>query len=211
MHAALWFILAALAGLVAVSLGWRYASRRWTLPCPSLFSFAVDDGFFGWFLQTKQTLDRIGFAPGMTVVEIGPGAGRLLLKAARRVLPGGTAIGVELQEGMLAKIRAKLQTNDPGNVTLIHADAREAVLPPTSADLIYLCTVLGEIPDQATALAHCVRALKPGGRLSITEIIFDPHYVARKRLDALASAAGLEFDSASGTWRTYTANYRKPD
>ena len=44
----------------------------------------------------------------MTVVEIGPGPGRLLVPAARRVLPGGKAIGVELQQGMLDKLRRKL-------------------------------------------------------------------------------------------------------
>lgn len=213
MHAALWIslvLVALVAFFVVVSIGWRYASRRWTLPCPSLFSFAVDDGPFGWFLQTERTIDRIGFGPGMTVVEVGPGTGRLLLRAARRVLPGGTAIGIELQEGMLAKIRAKLTKSDPGNVRLIHADARQAVLPPASADIIYMCTVLGEIPDQPTALAHCVAALKPGGRLSITEIIFDPHYVSRTKLDKLARAVGLKLDSVAGNWRTYTANFTKP-
>ena len=152
----------------------------------------------------------MGLRPGMTVVEIGPGPGRLLVPAARRVLPGGKAIGVELQQGMLDKLRRKLAGDDPGNVELIHGDATQTVLPPASADVVYLCTVLGEIPDRRTALANCFDALRPGGRLSITEIILDPHYQTVAKVRALAAELGFEFEDISSNWRMYTANFRRP-
>jgi ubiquinone/menaquinone biosynthesis C-methylase UbiE len=159
---------------------------------------------------TQATLDRMQILPGMTVVEIGPGPGRLLIPAARRALPGGKAIGLELQQGMLDKLRRKLATDDPGNLELICGDATKRVLPSGCADLVYMCTVLGEIPDRATALANCFDALKPGGRLSITEIIGDPHYQSRTKVDQLSRAAGFEPEGTSGNWRMYTANFRKP-
>ncbi len=196
--------------LVVLHFGWRYASRRWTLPCPSLLSWAVDGRVVDRIAGTQLTLERIGLRPGMTVVEIGPGPGRLLLPAARRVLPGGKAIGVELQQGMLDKIRRKLARNDPGNVELILADATRAVLPAASADVIYLCTVLGEIPDRKTALRNCFDALVPGGRLSITEIIMDPHFQSRSKVGELAAEIGFEPAEIAGNWRMYTANFRKP-
>jgi ubiquinone/menaquinone biosynthesis C-methylase UbiE len=146
----------------------------------------------------------------MTVVEIGPGPGRLLVPAARRVLPGGKAIGVELQQGMLDKLRRKLAVNDPGNVELIHGDATQRLLPPESVDVVYLCTVLGEIPDRRAALQNCFDALRPGGRLSITEIIMDPHYQTVAKVRALATELGFEFEDMSSNWRMYTANFRRP-
>jgi ubiquinone/menaquinone biosynthesis C-methylase UbiE len=205
-----WIILVLVALFLAFHLAWRFASRRWSLPCPTVLSWAVDGRLVDAVAGTQATLDRLGLAPGMTVVEIGPGPGRLLLPAARRVLPGGKAIGVELQAGMLDKLRRKMAENDPGNVELIHADATQPVLSPACADVVYLCTVLGEIPDRATALANCFAALKPGGRLSVTEMIGDPHYQSRLKVRELAEGVGFESEEITGNWRRYTANFRKP-
>jgi ubiquinone/menaquinone biosynthesis C-methylase UbiE len=210
MQYALWTVGILAALFVVVQFVWRCASRRWSLPCPALLSWAVDGGLADAVAGTDITLQRMGLAPGMTVVEIGPGPGRLLLPAARRVLPNGKAIGVELQQGMLDKFRRKLERDDPGNVELIHADATQPVLPNESADLVFLCTVLGEIPDRAAALRNCYDALRPGGRLSITEIAGDPHYQSRAKIDALTKEVGFEPVDFNGNWWRYTANFRKP-
>ncbi len=210
MQYLLWTVAILFALFIGANFAWRYASRRWQLPCPSVLSFAVDGRLVDRFAGTTTTLERLGLRPGMTVVEIGPGPGRLLVPAAGRVLPGGKAIGIELQEKMLDKLRRKLASNDPGNIELIHADATEPVLPSESADLVFLCTVLGEIPDRARALKNCHDALRPGGRLSITEIAGDPHYQSRKKVRELAESVGFEPVDVQGNWRMYTANFRKP-
>jgi SAM-dependent methyltransferase len=210
MQYVLWTLLVIVAVSVALQFGWRWASRRWSLPCPTALSWAVDGRLVDAISGTQVTLERMQLKPGMTVVEIGPGPGRLLIPAAERVLPDGKAIGVELQQGMLDKLRAKLARRDPGNIELICADATQPVLPPARADLVFLCTVLGEIPDRAAALKNCYDALKPGGRLSITEIMGDPHYQSRAKVAALTQAAGFEPESTAGNWWRYTANFRKP-
>lgn len=210
MPAAVWIVGILLASLAALFFGWRYASRRWTLPCPTAMSWAVDGRLVDLLAGTDATLDRLRLAPGMTVVEIGPGPGRLLVPAARRVLPGGKAIGVELQQGMLDKLQKKLGRDDPGNVELLRADATQRVLPDETADVVYLCAVLGEIPDRASALRNCFAALRPGGMLSVTETIGDPHYQRRATVRELAVAAGFQPIEVVGNWRMYTANFRKP-
>ena len=210
MEYLIWTAVGAAVIFVAISFGWRYASRRWSLPCPTILAGAVDGRMADRLSATTATLDRMGLRPGMTVVEIGPGPGRLLVPAARRVLPGGKAVGVELQQGMLDKLRRKLAGDDPGNIELICGDATQMLLPRESADVVYLCTVLGEIPDRRTALANCFDALRPGGRLSITEIILDPHYQTVAKVRALAAELGFEFEDISSTWRMYTANFRRP-
>src|ERR1700674_937497 len=116
-----WTGAAVVALLIAQHFAWRYASRWWSLPCPTVLSWAVDGRVVDKVAGTQITLDRMGLRPGMTVVEIGPGPGRLLIPAARRVQPGGRAVGVELQQGMLDKLRRKLARDDPGNIELIHA------------------------------------------------------------------------------------------
>jgi ubiquinone/menaquinone biosynthesis C-methylase UbiE len=69
---------------------------------------------------------------------------------------------------------------------------------------------LGEIPDRSAALAQCYQALKPGGRLSITELIPDPHYQTRSTVRRLAVEAGFRLLSIQGGWCFYTANFVKP-
>jgi ubiquinone/menaquinone biosynthesis C-methylase UbiE len=206
----IWTVAIVVPVFLAQHFAWRYASRRWSLPCPTMLSWAVDGPLVDKIAGTQTTLDRMGLRPGMIVVEIGPGPGRLLIPAARRVQPGGRAIGIELQQGMLDKLRRRLTRHDPGNIELIHADATQAVLPPESADLIYLCTVLGEIPDRLTAIRNCFNALRPGGRLSITEIVLDPHFQSRAKVRALAEEIGFVPEEVTGNWRMYTANFRKP-
>ena len=39
---------------------------------------------------------------------------------------------------------------------------------------------LGKIPGQSTVLRELYNALKPGGILSVTEVIFDPHFQRRE-------------------------------
>jgi ubiquinone/menaquinone biosynthesis C-methylase UbiE len=52
-------------------------------------------------------------------------------------------------------------------------------------------TVLGEIPDCVSALRELRRVPKPGGVLSVTEMVFDPHYLRRAVVLREASAAGF--------------------
>ena len=126
-------LVAIVAICVVQAVVWRWASQRWQLPCPTALSWMVDGPLVDKVSGTAATVDRLGLRPGMTVVEIGPGPGRLLLPAARRVLPDGRAIGVELQQGMIDKLRRKLESDISPNVELIHADATKPVLPPESA------------------------------------------------------------------------------
>lgn len=62
----------------------------------------------------------------------------------------------------------------------LFCDATQPHVPEASFDLVYLCTVLGEVPDQPAVLEQAFR-LKLGGLLSITEIFGDPHYQSRSR------------------------------
>ena len=146
----------------------------------------------------------------MTVVEIGPGPGRLLVPAARRVLPGGKAIGVEVQQGMLAvSLAASWPADDPGNIQLIHGDASQPLLPRKCGCGLSLH---GAGRDSGPGAAHALASTPcPGGRLSITEIVLDPHYQTVAKVRGLAAELGFEFEDITSNWRMYTANFRRPD
>jgi ubiquinone/menaquinone biosynthesis C-methylase UbiE len=202
-------VVAALVVIGAFTLGWRWASRKWSLPCPSLLAWTLDNSLVRQSPLTLKTLARIGFRPGEKVLEIGPGPGRLLIPAARGVMPGGEVVGIDIQPKMIERLEATAKATGITNLSTILGDATQCLVPEATFDLVFLCTVLGEIPDRAAALTQCYRALKSGGRLSITEIVLDPHYQSRSTVRRFAETAGFQFDSIQGGWWFYTANFIK--
>jgi ubiquinone/menaquinone biosynthesis C-methylase UbiE len=195
---------------VAISILWRFASRRFALPCPALLAGTLEGSVADFFAGTEKTLERMRLAPGQTILEVGPGPGRLLIPASFRILPGGKAIGIDLQPKMLARLETRAKQAGVTNMTAMQGNATRLELPDNSIDLAYLSTVLGEIPDRAAALAECFRVVKPGGTLSITEIIGDPHYQSRTKVRELCEQAGFAFEEIEGGWRIFTASFRKP-
>lgn len=198
-----------LLALVGASLIWRWFSRRRSLPCPTWLSGLVEGPLMDRVLGTQTTLDRIDLKPGQRVLEVGPGPGRLLIPAARRVLPAGEVAGLDIQPGMLERLKARAAQAGVSNLKPILGDATQSHFPPGSFDMIYFCTVLGEIPDREAALRHCHSALKPGGLLSVTEIFPDPHYQSRAEVRRLAKSAGFRLQAMHGPWYFFTANFVK--
>jgi ubiquinone/menaquinone biosynthesis C-methylase UbiE len=195
--------------LVGIGLIWRWLSRNRSLPCPTWLSSLLDSRWSDRLLGTQTTLDRIGLRPGQRVLEIGPGPGRLLIPAAKRVLPGGEAVGLDIQPGMIERLKAYATRAGVSNLTAILGDAIKPNVPAECFDVVFLCTALGEIPNREAALRQSHTALKPGGVLSITEIFPDPHYQSRAMVRRLTEAAGFQLKELHGLWYFFTANFIK--
>jgi SAM-dependent methyltransferase len=203
-------VIAVIVTVALVFVGWRWASRVWSLPCPSLVGWALESPFYEGITGTAKTLERIGLKPGQRVLEIGPGPGRLLIPAAKKVFPGGEVVGIDIQSGMIERLKKRAKSANITNLTAILGDATKPIVPAASFDVAFLVTTLGEIPDRAAALAQCFRALKSGGVLSISEMLPDPHYQSKATLKRLAEAAGFRLTSVDGGMWLFTANFVKP-
>jgi ubiquinone/menaquinone biosynthesis C-methylase UbiE len=199
-------LLGAVIATIGLSLAWRLASRRVSLPCPSSLAWLLEGPTA---IFTESELDRMDLRPGQRVLEVGPGPGRLLIPAARRVLPGGEVVGLELQRAMAERLDTRAAREGIGNYSIVLGNAQESLLDPESFDVAFMVTVLGEIPDREAALRHCHRALKPGGLFHNTEIIGDPHYQSRGEVVRLAESIGFRFQKLQGPWWHYTATFRK--
>lgn len=148
--------------------------------------------------------------PGQRILEFGPGPGRLLIPAAERIQPDGEAVGIDIQSGMVERLKRRAVDEGITNLTAIVGDATQSHVDEASFDLVFLVTTLGEIPNRAAALAESYRALKGGGILSITEIFGDPHYQSQSTVRRLANDAGFRLQSIQGYWWFYTATFAKP-
>ena len=199
----------ALITLIGLNLWWRWAARRRSLPCPTWFAAGLESPLMDRLMGSERTLDLMGLRPGQRVLEIGPGPGRLLIPAAHRVLPGGEVAGLDIQPGMIERLKARAARAGITNLMTVLGDAAQPHFAPQTFDLVCLATVLGEIPNRQAALRQAYAVLKPKGVLSITEVFPDPHYQSVATVRRLAEASGFRLRRIHGPWYRFTANFVK--
>jgi ubiquinone/menaquinone biosynthesis C-methylase UbiE len=196
--------------LGGAALVWRVVARRQSLPCPAWMTGLLENPYMNAVAGAETLLDRAGVGEAMRVVDVGSGPGRLTIPAAERVGQDGEVTALDIQPAMLQRLRDRLAARSLRNVTLVLAGAGEGKLKVGYYDRALLVTVLGEIPDREAAMQEIASALRPGGLLSITEVLPDPHYQRRGTVRRLAEGAGLRFAGGHEGRLAYTSNFEKP-
>ena len=206
------YILLAVVGLaILVAFAWRLASRRHSLPCPVWLRWLVElDNPFTKTNRAAVIVEHLGLEPGMAVLDVGCGPGRLTIPVAKQVGEQGEVVAMDIQPGMLNRAQQKAQAADLTNIRFLHAGVGEGKLERNQFDRALLVTVLGEIPNREAAMKEIFDALKPGGILSVTEIIFDPHFQRRHTVARLAEAVGFREKAVFGNRIAYTLHLEKP-
>ena len=110
-------------------------------------------------------------AAGLSVLDVGSGAGTDLLLAARHVGPSGRAIGVDMTADMRERARAGARQCDLRNVEVLEGDATHLPVEDASVDVVISNGVLNLVPEKDRAFAEIARVLRPGGRLQIADIV----------------------------------------
>lgn len=120
--------------------------------------------------QPEKMLDSLEIKPGMTVADVGAGAGYNTLRLARRVGPKGKVLATDLQPEMLAMLQKNVKLAGVADVVQpIQCTQTDPKLPEGAVDLIMMVDVYHECTNPDAALEAWKRALKPGGRIVFVE------------------------------------------
>jgi ubiquinone/menaquinone biosynthesis C-methylase UbiE len=119
----------------------------------------------------RRTLDLADLRPGNAVLDVGCGTGTLLIEAAKRVRPSGSAHGVDRSAEMLAYARSKAAAQ---GVAAIFVEESSDRLPFSDAsfDVVFCTLMLHHLPApmQMGTIAEMQRVLRPGGRIIIVDM-----------------------------------------
>ena len=125
---------------------------------------------------------------GEVVLDLGSGAGVDVFLAANKVGPAGKAIGVDMTKEMIDKAKRIATNHGYQNVEFRLGEMENLPVEDKSVDAIISNCVVNLSPDKSKVFQEAYRALKPGGRLTVSDIVSEKALPDEIRTDSNAWA-----------------------
>jgi ubiquinone/menaquinone biosynthesis C-methylase UbiE len=158
--------------------------------CPVELAGSFDNRFRRWLQNPLKILGPY-IKEGMTVLDLGCGPGFFSIDMAQMVGKSGRVIACDLQEGMLRKLRNKIQGTGLEERITLHNCQKNRIGLQEKVDFVLAFYMVHEIPDKERLFAEIRAILKPNGQVLIVE---PPFHVSKKAFEETlekARSAGL--------------------
>ncbi len=136
--------------------------------CPAEIAGILDNRIRRWLQKPRAILEPY-VKEGMTVLDLGCGPGFFSIEIARMVGSSGLVIASDLQEGMLRKLRKKIQATELEKRVILHKCEEDLIGISENVDLAIAFYVLHEVVNPEKTLNELASIVKTNGFLFIAE------------------------------------------
>jgi arsenite methyltransferase len=149
----------------------------------------LPDDVAGFSLGCGDPITLADLQPGEVVLDLGSGGGLDCFLAAKQVGEDGFVIGLDMTPEMLERATAAAQRMGIGNVEFRKGYLEDMPVDDDSVDVIISNCVINLSPVKPKVFTEMYRTLKPGGRVSVSDIVTNGELPESLRNDMLAWGA----------------------
>ncbi|MBN1880037.1 class I SAM-dependent methyltransferase [bacterium] len=158
--------------------------------CPVELAGSLDNRLRRFF-QNPYKILRPYVRVGRTALDLGCGPGFFTIPMAQLVGESGRVIAVDLQQGMLDRVRRKIAGTDLEKRIILHRCDADRIGVSEQVDFALLFYMIHEIPEKNKFFNEMAHIIKGNGQVLIVEPLFHVSRASFKRTLGKAEAAGF--------------------